>query len=89
MKSLPCSLAGQPVELHAFDGKQARLLSTRALAPGQPLRLEIPVAPACTLDLKSLGSVKQPDGRFEVRVRALSMPREVRTQLLALFAPRE
>lgn len=85
MKTLAASLGEQPVTLCAFDGKQGRLLTTRALAPGQPLTLTVQEGALGTLDLKSLGSVRQPDGRFEVRVRAVSLPRALRERLVAHF----
>ena len=87
MTALACSYAGQPIVLCAFDGKQARLMSERALAPGQPLTLQVPLETGCTLELKSLGSVKRADGGYDVRARAVTLPREVRTRLLAHFAP--
>ena len=87
MSVLACSYGGQPIELCAFDGKQARLVSVRALAPGQPLTLEVPLETGCTLELKSLGSVKRVDGRYDVRARAVTLPREVRARLLAHFVP--
>jgi len=87
MSALACSYAGQSIELCEFDGKRALLVSVRALAPGQPITLEVPLETGCTLELKSLGSVKRTDGRYEVRARTVTLPRGVRTRLLAHFAP--
>jgi hypothetical protein len=77
------SVEGRPVELHAFDGKQFQLVADVAFAPGQPMRLELALPTPLTLDLKSIGSVRRADGRFDVRARAATLPREARQALLA------
>lgn len=86
MKSFPVHCGEQPLELQHFDGKHFRLVSAVAFAPGQPLTVELTIALPRTLDLKSLGSVKRADGRFDVRARAATLTREVRAELLAAFA---
>jgi hypothetical protein len=78
--------AGEPVSLVDFDGKHFRLTSARAFAPGQPLGLEVGLGSGLSLELKSLGSVRQADGHFEVRARATTLSREVREALIARFS---
>jgi hypothetical protein len=73
------------VTLLSFDGKQFKLQSPDAFAPGQPLIVTVSLASEHVLDLKSLGSVRREDG-FEVRARAQTMRRETREALLAHFS---
>ena len=91
MSFLPCALqldgeAREPLELHAFDGKHFRLVGAHAKAPGQPLTVVAQLDPPLSLDLKSIGSVRRPDGRFDVRARAATLTRDARAALLAFFA---
>jgi len=76
---------GQPIELHGFDGKLFRFVCATSFAPGQPLVVEAQLASSQTLELKSIGSTKLPDGRFEVRARAATLARPAREALLAAF----
>jgi len=86
MSALPCLLDGEALELHAFDGKHFRLVSAVAKAPGQPLTGSAQLADrSVTLDLKSLGSVRRADGRYDVRARAATLHRDARDALLAHF----
>jgi hypothetical protein len=85
MTSVPARCGEQPLVLEHFDGKHFRLVSETAFAPGQPMLVELVLSLPCTLDLKSLGSVKRADGRFDVRARAATLTREVRAALLAAF----
>lgn len=85
MSGLRCCAGEQTLKLVAFDGKLFRFLSGEAYAPGQRLALTVELAPPFTLELKSLGSVKRADGSFEVRARALTLRREARAALAAIF----
>lgn len=92
MTPLVCSLRQHyadevMIELCAYDGRQFRLRSTRAFAPGQPLALKVPhlSSSSIELELKSLGSVKQSDGRFEVRARPMTLSKQARDSLSAHF----
>jgi hypothetical protein len=76
---------GQPIELHEFDGKLFRFVCVQSFAPGQPLVVEAALASSQTLELKSIGSVKLADGRFEVRARAATLSRPAREALLVAF----
>jgi hypothetical protein len=87
MSRLPAVAAGEPVELVAFDGKLFKLVSPRAFAPGQPLRVEVALASTVVVDLKSIGCVRRQDGRFELRARAATLPRPAREALLAALVP--
>lgn len=73
------------IELCGYDGRHFRLLCSHAFAPGQPLTVTAPLSSSVDLELKSLGSVKQPDGRYEVRARPMTLSRHARTALEAHF----
>ena len=87
VRPIACKLRGQsePLELCAYDGKLFTLQSLAAFAPGQPLTLHAQFHSDVTLELKSIGSVKLPDGRFQVRARATTLRKEAREALLAHF----
>ena len=76
---------GEVVHVCDFDGRYFVLLSARALAPGQPLPLQLELDGERSLQLKSLGSKRQPDGSFQVKARASTLSREVREALLRRF----
>jgi hypothetical protein len=69
------------IELCGYDGRHFRLLSSHPFAPGQPLTVTAPLSSSIDLELKSLGSVKQADGRYEVRARAMTLSRQARGAL--------
>ena len=92
MKALPCALADRAqvtVELCEFDGKHFRLVSAEPFAPGQPLALTVSLPTPLGLQLKSLGSVRRADGRYDVRARAATLRREERDALTRLFGKPE
>ncbi len=74
---------GDKLELTSFDGKQFTLVSARAYAPGQPMLLTVELTPPLTLDLKSIGSKVREDQRFDVRARAMTLPKPTRDRLVA------
>jgi hypothetical protein len=76
---------GGALELSHYDGREFRLISVRALAPGQRLALQVDAGVGFVLDLKSVGSVKQEDGRYLVRARATTLSRHARDALEKLF----
>jgi hypothetical protein len=78
-------IAVTSIELCAYDGRHFRLLSSHPFAPGQPLTVTAPLSSSVDLELKSLGSVKQPDGRYEVRARPMTLSRHAKTALEAHF----
>lgn len=78
--------SGEALSLIAFDGRHFRFASPRAFAPGQPLNVVVEVGSGFSLELKSLGSARQADGKFEVRARATTLSRPAREALLAGFA---
>lgn len=83
--SLACTLpGGETLTLQRFDGKLLTFVTARAAAPGAPLRVRVETTGA-TLELKSIGSRKLPDGAFELRARITTMPKEVRDALCAHF----
>lgn len=83
MTALRGRVRGYEVELLAFDGRLFTLVSASAFAPGQPLELELEDVPP--LSLKSLGSIKRSDGKFDVRARATTLTRPARDALRARF----
>lgn len=85
MTVVACRHGSTALELHGFDGKQLSLVSPVAYAPGQRLEAQVALAPPFSLALKSLGSVRRADGRFDVRARAMTMRKEERALLLAQF----
>lgn len=85
---LRCTFGEHALQLSAFDGKHFRLQSPVAFAPGQPLTLSVVLPAPLTVELKSTGSVRRSDGRFDVRARAATLRRETREALLAYFAAR-
>lgn len=92
MSPVVCSLRARnssatSIELVGYDGRHFRLLSTHAFAPGQPLTVTAPLSSSVDLELKSLGSVMQPDGRYEVRARPMTLSRHARSALEQHFQP--
>jgi hypothetical protein len=87
LSSLPVgrTQSGERLGLAAYDGRELLLTSVRAFAPGQPISLQIDVGIGVSLDLKSVGSVKQPDGSFRVRTRHTTLSRHAREALVRLF----
>jgi hypothetical protein len=85
VKPVRCSMPGHKLELAAYDGKLFRFVSPNPYAPGQPLRIEAALSSSITLELTSIGSVKLPDGQYEVRARASTLHREARAALVAHF----
>jgi hypothetical protein len=73
---------GDTLELTAFDGKQFALISAKAYAPGQPIVLTVELVPPCTLELKSLGSKKRSDDRFDVKARAMTLAKPTRDRIV-------
>jgi hypothetical protein len=71
--------------LTAYDGRELSLSSARAFAPGQPISLQVDVGIGFSLELKSVGSVKQADGSFRVRARHATLSRHAREALAKLF----
>lgn len=89
MSTIGRSGAGEAIEVTHFAGAELKLLSPRALAPGQRLSLQVDVGVGFVLDLKSLGSVKQDDGRYLVRARATTLSKHARDALQKLFGKNE
>jgi hypothetical protein len=77
--------SGDIVQLISYDGRELALASTRAYAPGQPISLQVDVGIGVSLELKSVGSVKQPDGSFVIRTRHTTLSRHARESLAKLF----
>lgn len=85
--SLPVEFSsGDLGEAVAFDGKILSLISPGAFAPGMPLGFRVDArGEALELNGKSIGSRRRADGRFDVRVRLVSLRREQRETLESLL----
>lgn len=57
-----------------------------AFAPGAPLSIRTRSEPPLSLDAKTIGSKRRPDGSFDVRARLVNVSRELRAQLQRLAA---
>ncbi len=66
-----------------FHGEVLEVLSVRPFAPGAPICIEVD---GTALQGKSLGSRRQADGRFHVRMRMINLRREHRAMLEAKAA---
>ena len=70
-------------EALAFAGEVLHVVIDRAFAPGAPLAIELAHASGpLSLSGKTIGSKRREDGRFDVRVRLVSLRREDRARLL-------
>jgi hypothetical protein len=76
---------GELLLLRSYDGRELGLGSSRAFAPGQPIALQVDVGAGFSLELKSIGSIKQADGTFLVRARHATLNRQAREALDKLF----
>ncbi|NCQ60151.1 MAG: hypothetical protein GW913_05680 [Myxococcales bacterium] len=77
---------GVDARLLAFDGKWLVLDAPRAWAPGSPMAIVADLGGAThRLDARSLGSQRQADGRFRVKMRMVSLRRASREALLAVL----
>lgn len=76
---------GETLILRSYDGRELGLEASRAFAPGQPIALQVDVGAGFSLELKSIGSVKQSDGSFLVRARHATLSRPARDALDRLF----
>lgn len=83
--SAPLTLArGVEGRAHSIDGEVLSCVVSRAYAPGAPVDLGVRLeAGELALRGKSLGSKRRDDGRFDVRLRLLSLRREEREALAA------
>ena len=82
--SLAIELAiGGEGEAHAFDGEVLHVIVGRAFAPGAPVELAVHATPTLMVRGKALGSKRQEDGRFAVRLRLVTLKRDDREQLLS------
>jgi hypothetical protein len=77
--------AGEVLELVGYDGKLFELVGPRAFAPGNPLVVELALGIGHTLELKSIGSKKLADGRFQIRARATTLTKGARDALSTAF----
>ena len=69
------------------DGNHAVVRSSKAFAPGTPLRGAVEMKTATHLRLKVQECRKDQDGSFVIRGRWLDLSRPMREELLASVAP--
>lgn len=76
---------GSVAQLLAYEGGLLRLRSVHAWAPGAPMTLSSASLPSpnSSLQGRAIGSKRQADGSFEVRVRLVNLRREQRRLLEA------
>lgn len=87
--SAPARLAGgELAEAVGFDGSVVAIVSPRAFAPGAPVTLSVTLEGGdVPVEGRSLGSKRRDDGRFDVRLRTVSLRRELRERLVVALAP--
>ena len=70
---------GEPVEIDSLAGEILTIRSPRAFPPGAPLALELNAnAERFPIAAKTIGSRRNDDGTFELRVRLVSLRRDYR-----------
>lgn len=69
-------------ELRALAKDVLTIGGDRAMAPGSPITLRAVEGEGPTIEGRTIGSRREPDGRFEVRVRLVSFTREQRGWLV-------
>lgn len=72
-------------ELSSLAGNILALYHARAFPPGRPLECVVQSVPAMELTGRTVGSKKQDDGRFLVRVRLTNLRKEHRAALVAMI----
>ena len=81
--SLLVTFADGSGEVLSFEGENLHCALTRAFAPGAPLSFTVDVGAEQPLSLagKARASKRQPDGRFTVHLRLISLRRVQREAL--------
>ncbi|MCB9592167.1 MAG: hypothetical protein H6719_05490 [Sandaracinaceae bacterium] len=81
--TLPVTFPDGRGEALSFTGENLACALSRAFAPGAPLELSVALEgdEALSLRGKTIGSKRRADGRFDVRLRLLSLRREEREAL--------
>jgi len=74
-------------ELRELSGNTLSLLHGSAFPPGKPLSLVVALEPPLELTGRTVGSKRQPDGRFLVRVRLTNLRKEHREALATRLSP--
>jgi hypothetical protein len=77
---------GSAARAVALSGEVLLLHAERPYPPGKPVAFQLLPGEGEALELqgKSAGSKRREDGRFEVRIKLLSLRREQRARLLTL-----
>ncbi|MEM9072251.1 MAG: hypothetical protein AAGE52_27335 [Myxococcota bacterium] len=77
-------IGSSPGEWRGFQKDILEVVSIHPFAPGAPIALSID---GVALQGKSIGSKRQDDGRFVVRMRMINLRREHRDRLRAIADP--
>lgn len=76
-------------EATSYEGEIMSLILARAYAPGSPLPFVLRLGDSeLSLDGKTVSSKRRADGRFDVRVRLVSLRKEDREKLRASATPK-
>jgi hypothetical protein len=85
--SVALRLPGGDGEALHCEGERLAMVSPKAFAPGQPIAFDAMLADGTlSLEGRSLGSKRRPDGRFDVRVRLINLSRHGRERLVRALA---
>ena len=76
-------------EAVAYDGARLQFVVPKAFPPGQPIEVTLLLSDSetLTLQLRSLGSKRRDDARFDVQARLVSLSRPARAALERAFNP--
>jgi hypothetical protein len=80
--------AGEEGEVQGFSDPVLSLSCNKAFSPGRPICFKLLSDQGeLTLQGKTIGSKRQLDDRFEIRVKVINLRRAEKELLLALFSP--
>jgi len=82
---IPLTLSdGEAGVVEGWDGAFLAVRVPRPFAPGTPVRVLVALATPLPFEGKSLGSKREADGQFTMRLRPVTLPKTTRVALDAL-----